>query len=261
MAGLAIEKLGEDVCFSLNALSFIAVILSLVMMRLPVYTATVHTKNILGELREGFAYIKGNPSIAFIIIMLGLVSLFVFPYATLMPVYARDIFHGSASTFGVIDSAIGLGAFAGAIFLASLPPGSNLSKILAINTFVFGIGLMLFAYTTIYPLALLFATIGAFGMMSQITITNTLIQTSVSPAMRGRVISFYAMAFFGMQPIGGLVVGFISEHAGVQATVLGEGVIAILIGFLHLRFVRKNKLRQTAAPVPVKQAVEPALQA
>ena len=93
----------------------------------------------------------------------------------------KIFFHGTASTFGVIDSAIGLGAFAGAIFLASLREGRNLSLILAINTFVFGIGLILFSYTTYYPLALVFATIGAFGMMSQITISNTLIQTTVDP--------------------------------------------------------------------------------
>ena len=97
-------------------------------------------------------------------------------------------------------------------------------------------------------------------MMSQITITNTLIQTSVIPSMRGRVISFYAMAFFGMQPIGGLVVGYISEHAGVQISVLGEGIISLIIGFLHLRFLRRNKLKQTATPTLDKQPVEVAMQ-
>ncbi len=107
--------------------------------------------------------------------MLALMSFFVLPFTTLIPVYAKDIFHGTASTFGVIDSAIGLGAFSGAIFLASLKPGTNLRKILAINTFVFGFGLVLFSHTTNYALALIFATIGAFGMMSQITVSNTFV--------------------------------------------------------------------------------------
>jgi MFS family permease len=256
IAGLVIEKLGEDVCFGLNALSFVAVIISLLMMRLPPFIAKPHTKNILGDLREGLAYIRRTPEISFVIGMLALISLFVLPFSTLIPVYAKDIFHGTASTFGVIDSVIGLGAFSGAIFLASLKPGTNLQKILAINTFVFGTGLVLFSHTTFYPLALLFAMIGAFGMMSQITITNTLIQTAVDPAMRGRVISIYAMAFFGMQPLGGLLIGFISQHAGVENTVMAEGIVAIIIGVLHVRFLQIKKLKRNPVPVLRKQPAE-----
>ncbi|MFY0254337.1 MFS transporter [Chitinophaga sp. 30R24] len=237
IAGLALEKFGEDICFGLNAISFIAVIGSLLRMKLPLYTPKLHTKNILGELKEGFVYIKQTPAISLILLTLGSVSLLVLPYATLMPVYARDIFKGNASTFGMIDSAIGLGAFLGAIFLASLKPGKNLRKILAVNTLVFGAGLVLFSHTTIYPLALIFATMAGFGMMSQITISNTLIQTTVDPSMRGRVISFYAMAFFGMQPLGGLLVGTISQWIGTPDTVLLQGLITLCIGGLLFRAV------------------------
>lgn len=256
IAGLVIEKFGDDVCFGLNALSFVAVIISLLMMRLPAFIVKPHTKNILGDLREGLNYVRKTPQISFVIGMLALISLFVLPFSTLIPVYAKDIFHGTASTFGVIDSVIGLGAFSGAIFLASLKPGSNLQKILAINTFVFGTGLVLFSHTTLYPLALLFAMIGAFGMMSQITITNTLIQTAVDPSMRGRVISIYAMAFFGMQPLGGLLIGLISQHAGVENTVMAEGFIALGIGVLHVWFLQKRKLKRNPAPVLRKQPAE-----
>jgi MFS family permease len=256
IAGLVIEKFGDDVCFGLNALSFVAVIISLLLMRLPVFVAKPHSKNILGDLREGLNYIRKTPQISFVIGMLALISLFVLPFSTLIPVYAKDIFHGTASTFGVIDSVIGLGAFTGAIFLASLKPGSNLQKILAINTFVFGLGLVLFSHTTFYPLALLFAMIGAFGMMSQITITNTLIQTAVDPAMRGRVISIYAMAFFGMQPLGGLLIGFISQHVGVENTVMAEGLIALIIGGLHVWFLQKRKSKRNPPPILRKQPAE-----
>jgi len=241
IAGIVIEKLGDDVCFGLNALSFVAVIISLLMMRLPKYIKKENAKNVFTQLQEGFAYIKQTPDIAFILGMLALISLLVLPFSTLIPVYAKDIFHGTASTFGIIDSVIGLGAFTGAIFLASLRPGRNLRKILAINTFVFGMGLVLFAHTTYYALALVFAMIGAFGMMSQITISNTLIQTTVDPAMRGRVISVYAMAFFGMQPLGGLLIGFISHQIGVENTVMAEGILALIIGILHVQFIQKNK--------------------
>jgi len=238
LAGLALEKFGEDICFGLNAVSFIAVIGSLLMMRLPKYMPKLHTKNVFGELKEGFMYIRRTPSISLTLIMLGLISLLVLPFSTLIPVYAKDIFKGTASTFGVIDSVIGLGAFCGAIFLASLKPGRNLRKILAINTLVFGGGLIFFSHTTYYPIALVFAAVSGFGMMSQITISNTLIQTTVDPDMRGRVISFYAMAFFGMQPLGGLLVGAVSEWVGTPDTVMIQGLITVLIGVMLLRFVR-----------------------
>jgi MFS family permease len=256
IAGIAIEKLGNDVCFGLNAVSFIAVIGSLLLMKLPKYEAKPHPKNVFGELKEGFVYLKNTPSISFILLMLGTISLLVLPYSTLIPVYAKDIFHGSASTFGVIDSVIGLGAFSGAIFLASLKPGHDLKKILAINTFIFGAGLALFAHETNYPLALVFSVIGGFGMMTQITISNTLIQTSVAPEMRGRVISFYAMAFFGMQPLGGLIIGGLSQWIGVQNTMLAEGCVALLIGALHLRFLKKRKLQKKEQVLLEQQPLE-----
>ncbi|QMW06200.1 MFS transporter [Spirosoma foliorum] len=248
IAGIAIEHLGEVVCFGLNALSFVAVISSLLLMKLPKFVAKLHTKNILGELVEGFVYVKETPTIRFIILMLALISLLVLPFTSLMPVYAKDVFHGTASTFGLLDSAIGLGAFAGAIFLASLKPSANLNKILTINTFVFGSGLILFSYTAWYPLALFFVSIGAFGMMSQITINNTLLQTQAAPAMRGRVISMFVMVYASTLPIGSLIVGAISEHVGVQATVLGQGILALGIGLLHFRHLQKNKPTKPVSP-------------
>ena len=244
IAGFVLENMGDGVCFLLNALSFLAVIGSLLLMKLPKYINQVHTKNVYAELREGMVYLKQTPSIAFVIMMLGLISLFVLPFSTLLPVYAKDIFKGTASTFGIIDSVIGLGAFSGAIFLASLKAGSNLKKILAINTLVFGAGLILFSHEGSYPLALVFATVAGFGMMSQITVSNTLIQTTVEPAMRGRVISYYAMAFFGMQPLGGLLIGSLSKWIGTPDTMMAEGVFALVIGTLHFRYLRKQKLKK-----------------
>jgi MFS family permease len=246
IAGIVLEGLGDGVCFLLNAVSFIAVIGSLLMMKLPKYVKKEHTKNVFGELKEGMAYIKRTPSIAFTLVMLALISLMVLPFSTLIPYYAKDVFKGTASTFGIIDSFIGLGAFSGAIFLASIKAGSNLKKILFINTLVFGAGLVLFAHERSYPLALLFVTIAGFGMMSQITVSNTLIQTTVAQNMRGRVISYYAMAFFGMQPLGGLLVGAISKWVGTTDTMMGEGVAALLIGMLHWRYLRREKLRAKA---------------
>ncbi|WP_428327770.1 MFS transporter [Mucilaginibacter sp.] len=243
IAGIILESLGDGACFLLNALSFVAVIGSLLFMKLPKFIKKEHPKNVFGELKEGMDYIKRTPSIAFVLLMLSLISLMVLPYSTLIPYYAKDVFNGTASTFGVIDSFIGLGAFLGAIFLATRKSGTNLKRILFINTLVFGIGLILFSHEHSYPLALAFVAISGFGMMSQITVSNTLIQTTVEPDMRGRVISFYAMAFFGMQPLGGLLVGLVSKWIGAADTLFFEGVAALLIGLLHWIYLRKEKLK------------------
>jgi MFS family permease len=247
VAGLALEQLGAAACFGLNALSFVAVIGSLLALKLPAYITKAHTTSILNELTEGFEYVKNTANIRFIISMLGLTSLLVLPFNNLMPVYAKDVFHGTATTFGLLDGAIGLGGLAGALFLASLKPDVSLSKVIAATTFVFGVGLLLFAYTPWYMLALVFLVVTAFGMMAQTTISVTLLQTTVAPAMRGRVISLYVLVFTAMLPLGSLLVGAASEHFGVQPTVLAEGFLCLLIALLYLRDFRKEK---TAPPTP-----------
>jgi MFS family permease len=256
IAGFILEKFGDVFCFGLNAISFIAVISSVLRMRLPKSRIQRSEKNIVQDIKEGWNYLRHQKQLRFIISMLGFIALFVLPYSTLIPVYAKDIFKGTASTFGIIDSMIGLGAFGGAMFLASLKPGRNLRKILGINTMVFGTGLVLFSHMQYYPLALICAVLAGFGMMSQITITNTLVQTTVDPKMRGRMISFYAMAFFGMQPLGGLIVGSVSQMIGVPDTVLAQGCIALLIGVLHLRFLKRNKIQQ-AVKMNTQNTMEP----
>lgn len=231
IAGLVLQKLGDGVCFVLNAVSFLAVIGSLLRMKLPPYVKKVHDKNAFGELREGWQYLRANPSIARPILMLAVMSLLVIPYATLLPVYAKVIFHGNATTFGVIDSFIGMGAIAGGLFLATKTGGTvdSRKKILRNNTIIFGLGLIGFSYMTWFPLAMVFAVISGFGMMAQTTVTNTIIQTTVAPEMRGRVISYFAMSYFGMMPLGSLLVGTVSQYVGAPNTILTEGIIALLV--------------------------------
>ena len=253
IAGFTLEHLGEATCFGLNAVSFVAVIGSLLLMKLPAFQPQPRTQNVLGELRDGLRYVRDTPEIRFIISTLGLMSLVALPFTTLLPAYAKDIFHGTASTFGMVDGAVGLGAFIGALYLASLPPGKDLRRVLMVNTFVFGVGLLLFAYTPWFGVALGLLAVSAFGMMSQMTITNTLVQTTVAPAMRGRVISLYVMAFTGMLPLGSLLVGWVSEYVGVQATVLLEGVMTLAVGgiyWLNLRQRRTVAAREPAVVPP-----------
>jgi MFS family permease len=167
------------------------------------------------------------------------------PYITLLPIYAKEVFGGAASTFGYLNSFVGLGALGGALFLASLRAGSNLKKILFINTIFFGVALVIFSHLSNLLVALPFVALAGFGMMSQTTISNTLIQTTVAPAMRGRVISYYAMAFFGMQPIGSLLTGSMSEYFGAPLTLLCQGILTALIAVLFFPFLRKRDMKPT----------------
>ncbi|MBO2012893.1 MFS transporter [Hymenobacter negativus] len=248
VAGFAIEQLGAAACFGLNALSFVAVIGSLLALRLPAYVAKARTKNVLGELTEGFQYVKDTPAIGFVITMLGITSVLVLPFTNLMPVYAKDIFHGNATTFGLLDGALGLGGLVAALYLASLKPSVDLNKVLMVNMFVFGAGLALFAYTPWYGLALAFLVMGAFGMMAQTTISIMLLQALMLPAMRGRVISIYVLVFTSALPLGSLLVGAVSQRIGVQPTVLAEGFMALLIALLYVRNLRNIKATEPTVP-------------
>jgi MFS family permease len=239
ISGIVLQKLGAGVCFLLNGASFLAVISSLVLMRLAPYVRTERRLDAVGELREGWRYLVRTPTIARVILLLAVMSLFVIPFSTLLPIYAKVIFHGDAATFGLENSFIGLGAICGALYLTSANAGTEMArkKILVTTTFVFGVGLILFSHTTWFPLAMVFAVVSGFGMMAQTTMTNTIIQTSVAPEMRGRVISYFAMAYFGMMPLGSLLIGGVSQYAGAQNTVLGSGIVALIVLAIFWRFL------------------------
>lgn len=240
LSGIILEKYGAGVCFLLNAISFIAVIGCLLLMKLPPYQAPEVKKKIRSELRDGFTYLKNTPSIGKIILMLLLLSFFVLPFNTLLPVYAKVIFKGDAATFGYISSFIGLGALIGAFFMASLKRGTSLKKVLLINIIIFGAGLMIFSHLTNFPLAMVFIIICGFGMMSQTTTCFTIIQVDSDITMRGRVMSFVAMSYFGMLPIGSLLIGAVSQHIGAPITMLFQGIIAIIIAGIFYNFLSSD---------------------
>ena len=244
LSGIVLENLGAGICFMLNAFSFLAVIMSILFMRFPVFIPQPHTKKVFREFKEGWRYLKDTPSIGLVILFLACVSLLILPCVTLLPIYAKVIFKGNASTFGYLNSAIGLGALSGAIFLASLKTGTNLKKILFITLLIFGCCLALFSHLTNLPLALVIIMLAGFAMMSQSTISNTIIQTTSSSKMRGRVISYFAMAFFGMQPLGGLLIGTVSQYIGAPNTILAEGIAAILIAAIFFPFLKKDLLKK-----------------
>ena len=258
ISGIVLQTLGAGVCFLLNGASFLAVITSLLMMRLAPYVRSEHRQNAVGELREGWRYLVRTPTIARAILLLATMSLFVIPFSTLLPVYAKVIFHGNAATFGLENSCIGLGAICGALYLTSANAATEARRkgILLKTTLIFGVGLILFSHTTWLPLAMLFALVSGFGMMAQTTMTNTIIQTSVAPEMRGRVISYFAMAYFGMMPVGSLLIGMVSQYAGAPKTVLGSGIIALIVVAVFWRFLTNKQSSTISSDQTWKQAIK-----
>jgi MFS family permease len=246
LAGIVLQKFGAGICFLINALSFIAVIISLLLMKLPSNQKLKPVKKkISSELVEGFTYLKRTPLISMVLVIVGLVSLLVMPYETLLPVFAKVIFNGDSSTFGYIRSFIGFGAFGGAFFLASLNPGADLKRVLMANTIILGIGLIVFSHISYFPLAMVFATIFGFGAMCQTTICLTIVQVNTEPAMRGRVMSFLLMAMTGMFPIGSLITGAVSQKIGAPDTLLCQGIMALIIVAVFANFsrIKMNKIK------------------
>jgi MFS family permease len=243
ISGIILVKFGAGICFLVNAISFMAVIISLLFMKLqPSNRVRPVKKKITSELTDGFKYIRSTPDLGMILLMVSVVSLMVLPYETLMPVFAKVVFKGDASTFGYIRSFIGIGAIVGTVFLASLKSGADLKFVLLTNTIILGIGLIFFSLVTNFPVAMVFAIIFGFGAMAQTTVCLTIIQVQTEAKMRGRVMSFLLMAMTGMLPLGGLIVGAISQHIGAPYTLIGQGFLALIIAASFVKFLGREKL-------------------
>ncbi|UOE46626.1 MFS transporter [Mucilaginibacter sp. SMC90] len=241
LSGIVLSAFGAGVCFLLNAASFGAVILSLLLMKLPPYLPKKANKRVWADFSEGFTYIKNTPGIATMVVMLAVVSLLVLPFNTVLPVFAKVVFRGDASTFGYINSFVGIGAVAGTIFLASRKPGAHLKKILFVSTILMGAGLICFSQFKNFPAAMFFAAIAGYGSIAQFTISNIVVQSDAAADMRGRTMGVLLMAIFGMMPLGSLLTGAVSEHIGAPATVLAQGIIAVVIALVFMGFLTRNE--------------------
>jgi MFS family permease len=240
LSGMVLQQFGAGICFSLNAVSFIAVIISLLLMKFPEFKPPAVKKKIVSELAEGLKYLKETPQISTVIILLLSLSVLVLPYDTLEPVFAKVIFKGDATTYGYVSGSIGLGALIGSFLLASARRGVNFRMILLISVSVLGVGLILFSRMTNLYLALPFAIILGLGSIAPMSSSITLVQMEAAPHMRGRVMSFVAMAYFGMLPLGSLLIGNISQRIGAPTTMLCQGITAFLIVGLFYKLVKKT---------------------
>jgi predicted MFS family arabinose efflux permease len=237
LSGIVLNEFGAGICFSVNAISFVAVICSLLLMKLPAFQPPLIKKKVITDLAEGFVYLKNTPLIGLVMLMLVLLSLFVLPYDTMMPVFAKVVYNGNAATFGYISSFIGLGAIMGSLVMASVKDVRRLKVILLLSVAILGAGLIFFSRIQYLPAAMPFAVIIGFGSLSPMTAGITIIQMQSAPEMRGRVMSYVAMAYFGMLPLGSLLTGSVSQKISAPLTMLCQGVFALVIAAIFSKYL------------------------
>ncbi|HEX3556641.1 MAG TPA: MFS transporter [Thermoanaerobaculia bacterium] len=256
IGGVLIAAVGEGWCFFWDAVSYLAVIASLILMRLaPRPRRTAAKSKVLPELRAGLSYVAGSPPIRSILLLLALVSLVGMPYTVLMPVFASTILHGGPHTLGFLMAATGVGALLGAVFLARRRSVLGLGKVIPFMAALFGAGLLGFSLSRHLWLSLALLLVTGLGFMVHMAASNTLLQTLVEDDKRGRVMSLYTMAIMGMTPFGSLLAGVLANRIGAPHTLLlgGLGCIAAALWFAHLL----PKLRERVRPIYVEMGILP----
>ncbi len=234
IAGLLVAAVGEGWCVALNAVSYVAVLASLAMMRIERQPAR-EPSHPLSDLREGFVYVTTHAQTRTLLLLLASSSLFGTSYVTLMPVFARDVLHGSSDLFGYLMAAVGAGALIGAISVSRLPQ-EVLARVPFVAAAFFGASLVAFSQSSILWLSWVLLVPVGFGMMAMGIATNTLIQGSIADDMRGRVMAYYVMAFVGMMPVSALIAGWLSLQIGAPDTLAIGGTLCVAAaGVAYLR--------------------------
>ncbi|MCC3453820.1 MULTISPECIES: MFS transporter [unclassified Microcoleus] len=235
IAGLVIGTVGASYCFLIDGISYIAVIAGLLAMQIkPRKIAASNTKP-LQRLKEGFDYAFGFPPIRAILLLLALVSFAGMSHTVLVPIFATKILNGGPQTLGFLMAASGVGAFAGAIYLIGRKSIVGIGKLIAISPAIMGFGLIGFGLSRILWLSLIMMLFVGFGFIIQFAGGNTFLQTIVEDDKRGRVMSIYTMAFFGVTPFGNLVAGGMANYIGSPNTVILGGIICILGSIIFTR--------------------------
>jgi MFS family permease len=255
VAGLIIAAAGEGVCFLVDGASYVAVIASLLAMHVAPIPQRHERTALWRGLREGFSYAMGFEPIRVILILVATASLTGMPYVVLLPVFARDILHGGAHTYGFLASASGLGALCGALYLASRRSVRGLGRVIGFAGVLFGASLAAFSFCHTLWLSLLALFVAGFGMMAQNASANTILQTIVHDDKRGRVMSFYTVAVLGVAPFGSLLAGSAAARVGAPYTILGGGLACIAASafFIH----RLPVLRQLVRPIYEQKGIIP----
>ncbi len=255
IAGILISLFGEGWCFLLNAISYIAVIVSLLKMDVVYKPASSKKKETFKELKEGIQYAFGFSPIKSILLLLAVVSFMGTPIRILAPVFVKNFFHGGADLFGFLMGASGLGALTGAIFLMNRKSVLGLGKLITYAVLVFGAGLIAFALSHVLVLSLVFMFMTGIGMMIQLAGSNTMLQTIVENDKRGRVMSLYAMSFRGMAPFGSLLAGAAAGLIGASLTLVIGGIFCVISAVYFL--INLPKMRVLIRPIYIKFGILP----
>ena len=263
LAGFVIASVGEGYCFLVDGLSYLAVIASLVMMRITIAQVTRAPAAMLQQLREGWGYVRGFSPIRTILLLFALISLMGMPFMVLMPIFASKVLHGGPHTLGLLLGASGVGALISAVSLALRRTVRGLTTMIQISAALFGLGLICFGLSRVFLLSMCLMLVVGFGMMQGMAASNTVIQTLVPEDKRGRVMSYYTMAFVGMAPFGSLLAGGLAHTLGAPHAVMITGAFC-LAGALWFTTQLKS-IRTVMRPIYIEMGIirselEPSLQ-
>lgn len=253
IAGLIVGVAGEGVCFLINSVSYLAVIAALAAMRLTARQHRAESRHVLHELGEGFTYAFGFGPIRSILLLVALVSFMGMPYTTLLPVFARDVFHGGAGTFGSLITAAGVGALVSTLFLASRTTVLGLGRITTASVAIFGAAIASFAMSSSLLLSLALLAMAGFGMMAMMASCNTILQTIVEEDKRGRVMSFFSVAINGATSLGSLLAGSLAGSIGARQTLLLGGIACLAGAALFAKNL--PNIREKVRPIYLQKGI------
>ena len=238
VAGILIVLIGTGGAFILNGLSYIAVIIALLAMKVELYVPTVKIHPILA-IKEGLAYTFTHPIIRTLLLFVGVSSIFAWSYTTVLPVITQYTFHLGATGLGYLYVAGGLGAVMATIMVSAF--SKKISPVIMIfgGSTLFTVSIFLFTLTRYFPIALVFLSLAGFGLLAQFATMNATIQTLAEKEFRGRVISVYALMFIGFSPIGSFEVGFLSDRFGTAPAIQIGALIVFIFG--TLLFINRKK--------------------
>jgi MFS family permease len=253
IGGVVIAAVGEGWCFMLDAVSYLAVLASLLAMRVPRDAPPRTDGRVIDELRVGFRYVVGFPPVRTALLLLAVVSTVGQPYTVLMPAIASRTLGGGPHTLGWLMAASGCGALVGALYLASRRSVLGLGRVMNVATAVFGAGLVAFGLSRSLAVSLLVLPVVGAGFMVEMASTNTILQTIVEERLRGRVMAFYTMAFLGTAPLGSLLAGVVADRVGPAATVVGGGIACLAAAAWFA--TRLPALRALVRPIYVERGI------
>lgn len=246
VAGVVVAWIGEGWCFLINGVSYLAIILSLLMMELPKSVERNAPSSPISHLIEGARFVVGTAPVRRILALLGLISLTGMSYVVLMPIFADRILHVGPKGLGMLMAASGTGAFIGALSLAMRKGVAGLDKRIAFGATGFGICLLLFSHSRSFALSIALLVPAGFCMITQMASSNTLVQFLSPDQMRGRVMAAYAMMFMGMAPLGSLLAGTMAHMLGAPRTVALNGLICIVGGLAFAMRLSYKGVRHAA---------------